>query len=186
MVRSSATNYFFFVDYLGARYHTGGSGAVSVFSQAMRNGDFSALLAAANPIQLYDPENNFAPFINNQNVPIVNPVAKFLFAHPQYYPLPNATPTDGIVKNNLQGPTKTYKVNNQGDIKLEYDLNQKDKGHRFLCNVDGIGRLDDGPAGQLPRRCSISYLAFRDELGAHLFADSSQLRASWLYSNKMG
>ena len=52
---------FFFVDYLGARYHTGGSASVSVFTQAMRNGDFSALLTAANPIQLYDPENNFAP-----------------------------------------------------------------------------------------------------------------------------
>jgi Carboxypeptidase regulatory-like domain/TonB dependent receptor len=118
---------FFFVDYLGARYHTGGTAGASVLTQAMRNGDFSVLLNSANPIQLYDPENNFAPYVNNQNVPIVNPVAKFLFANTKYYPLPNATPTDGIAKNNFQGPTKSYKVNNQGDIKIEYDLSAADK-----------------------------------------------------------
>jgi Carboxypeptidase regulatory-like domain len=118
---------FFFVDYLGSRYHTGGIQGASVMTEAMRNGDFSVLLNSANPIQLYDPLNNFAPYANNQNVPIVNPVAKFLFANNKYYPLPNANPTDGIVKNNYQGPSKNYKVNNQGDIKVEYDLRASDK-----------------------------------------------------------
>jgi hypothetical protein len=118
---------FFFVDYLGARYHTGGTGQASVFTQAMRNGDFSALLAGSNPIQLYDPLNNFAPYAGNTGVPIVNPVAKFLFANPKLYPLPNAVPSDGIVANNLQGPQRTYKTNNQGDIKIEYDPRSSDK-----------------------------------------------------------
>jgi hypothetical protein len=122
---------FFFVDYLGARYHKGGTSSASVFSQAMRNGDFSALLTAANPIQLYDSENivgnQFAPYVNNQGIPIVNPVAKFLFANPTLYPLPNAAPTDGITANNLQGPSRTYQTNNQGDIKIEYDPRSQDK-----------------------------------------------------------
>src|SRR5579875_2836260 len=118
---------FFFVDYLGSRYHTDGLGTASVFTQAMRNGDFSVLLNGTNPIQLYDPMNNFAPYVNNQGVPIVNPVAKFLFANPNLYPLPNATPTDGIVANNYQGPTRSYKANNQGDIKIEYDPRPADK-----------------------------------------------------------
>ena len=118
---------FFFVDYLGSRYHKGGTGSASVFTQAMRNGDFSALLAGENPIQLYDSQNNFAPYANNQGVPVVNPVAKFLFANPKLYPLPNATPTDGIAENNLQGPTRSYKANNQGDIKIEYDPRGSDK-----------------------------------------------------------
>ncbi len=48
----------------------------------------------------------------------MNPVAKFLFANPTLYPLPNAAPTDGIVANNLQGSTRSYKANNQGDIKI--------------------------------------------------------------------
>ena len=137
---------FFFVDYLGARYHSGGSGSSSVFTSAMRNGDFSALLGGSNPIQLYDPLNNFAPYANNQNVPIVNPVAKYLFANPKYYPLPNATPTDGIANNNLQGPTNSYKVNNQGDIKLEYDLSARDKITGFYA----MSTASDGKTTVLP------------------------------------
>jgi hypothetical protein len=118
---------FFFVDYLGSRYHKGGSGQASVFTQAMRNGDFSALLAGSNPVQLYNSQNGFAPFAGNMGVPVVNPVAAYLFAHPQYYPLPNATPSDGIANNNLQGPTRQFKTNNQGDIKIEYDPRPSDK-----------------------------------------------------------
>ena len=34
----------------------------------------------------------------------MNPVANFLFANPTLYPLPNATPSDGIAANDYQGP----------------------------------------------------------------------------------
>src|ERR1700723_3902289 len=44
----------FFADYLGSRYHTGGIGTASVLTAAMRGGDFSAMLSAASPLQLYD------------------------------------------------------------------------------------------------------------------------------------
>ncbi|MGA8110905.1 MAG: TonB-dependent receptor [Acidobacteriaceae bacterium] len=118
---------FFFVDYLAARYHVGGTGSASVFTQAMRSGDFSALLTGSNPIQLYDSQNNYAPFTGDKGVPVVNPVAKFLFANTTVYPLPNATPTDGIAANDYQGPRRSYKANNQGDIKIEYDLRASDK-----------------------------------------------------------
>ncbi len=93
---------FFFVDYLGSRYHKGGTSTASVLTAAMRGGDFSALLTGANPIQLYDPENGFAPYTGDKGVAIVNPVAKFLFANPTFYPLPNAAPTDGIINNNTR------------------------------------------------------------------------------------
>jgi hypothetical protein len=66
---------FFFVDYLGSRNHTGGIGQASVFTQAMRNGDFSALLcqgpnasSSCNPIQLYDSQHGFAPFVGDVGV----------------------------------------------------------------------------------------------------------------------
>ncbi len=118
---------FFFVDYLGSRYHQGGTGSESVLTASMRTGDFSVLLGGSNPIQLYDPENNFAPYAGDKGIPIVNPVAKFLIANPNFYPLPNAAPTDGIVNNNYQGPTRSYKANNQGDIKIEYDPRSSDK-----------------------------------------------------------
>jgi Carboxypeptidase regulatory-like domain/TonB dependent receptor len=118
---------FFFVDYLGSRYHKGGTTTASVFTEAMRNGDFSALLNGSNPIQLYDPQNGFAPYAGNRGIPVVNPVAKYLFAHPEFYPLPNATPSDGIVQNDFQGPQRQFKANNQGDIKIEYDPRDSDK-----------------------------------------------------------
>jgi hypothetical protein len=129
---------FFFVDYLGARYHQGGVKTASVLTQAMRDGDFSALLSTANPlvtqaasIQLYDPENNFAPYVGNQGLPVDNPVAKYLFANPQLYPLPNAQPTDGIIANNYHGTQRTFKANNQGDVKVEYDAGAQDKVTAF-------------------------------------------------------
>jgi hypothetical protein len=118
---------FFFADYLGSRQHQGGSGTASVLTEAMRGGDFSALLAGSTPIQLYDPLNNFAPYNNNQNVPITNPVAKFLFANPKYYPLPNSTPPDGIAQSNYAAPSRSYHANDQGDVKIEYDPRTADK-----------------------------------------------------------
>src|SRR5579872_2003239 len=65
----------------------------SVLTPAMLQGDFSAL--TANGIQLYDTQNSFAPYSGNQ-IPVVNPVAQYLAAHPELYPAPNATPTDGL------------------------------------------------------------------------------------------
>jgi hypothetical protein len=133
---------FFFVDYEGARKHTGGTTTATVLTQAMRNGDFSALL---NPptvggqtnaaIQLYDTQNNSVAYTNNQ-IPIVNPVAKFLFANPSLYPLPNATPTDGIAAGNYRGPNRTFTVNNQGDAKIEWDPRNADKITGFYSQSD--------------------------------------------------
>jgi hypothetical protein len=138
---------FFFVDYLGSRYHVGGIGSTSVLTQAMRAGDFSALLpqgcdtsgytiisgvaicnstGTADTYQLFDTLNNNMPFVGNVGVPVVNPVAQFLIANTSLYPLPNATPTDGIAANNYQGHQRSYKANNQGDIKIDYEKSAKD------------------------------------------------------------
>jgi hypothetical protein len=117
---------FFFADYLGSRWHQGGTGTASVMTDAMRTGDFSFL-----SYQLYDTQNGFAPYENNQ-VSIVNPVAKFLIANPSYYPLPNATPTDGIAANNYQAKQHSYKANDQGDVKLDYNFRSNDKIGAFF------------------------------------------------------
>jgi len=130
---------FFFADYIGARAHKGGTATATVFTQAMRNGDFSTLLNPPTtqnaPVQLYDTQNNFAPYANNQ-IPVVNPVAQFIFAHPDLYPLPNATPTDGVVANNFHGPNRSFTVNNQGDIKIEWDPRTADKITGFYGQSD--------------------------------------------------
>jgi hypothetical protein len=137
---------FFFADYLGARQNSGGFKPASVIPDAMRNGDFSVLLNGANPIQLYDPLNGFAPYVNDQNVPIVSPVAKFLFANPKLYPDCGATnpvtpaggvcvqPKDGIANNNYEAPIKKWVGNNQGDVKIEYDMGPSDKITGFYSN----------------------------------------------------
>lgn len=117
---------FFFVDYLGTRHHTGGLSTASVMTAAMRGGDFSA--AGRN---LYETQNGFTPYAGNKGLPIVNPVAAYLFAHPQYYPLPNATPTDNVAANNYQADSRSYNNNNQGDIKIDYQLRPADKISAF-------------------------------------------------------
>src|SRR5581483_6396491 len=101
---------FFFGDYGGIRQHKGGFGTASLLTPAMLNGDFSVLNASG--VQLYDTQNNFAPFQNNQ-VPVVNPVAQFLAAHPELYPAPNSAPTDGLINSNYQGPQPSYVSNDQ-------------------------------------------------------------------------
>jgi len=121
---------FFFADYEGARSHTGGLQQASVIPAAMRNGDFSSLLRTKSPIQLYDTQNGFAAYANNQ-LPILNPVAKYLFAHPELYPTENAAPTDGLLQNNFQGAQRKFVRNDQGDIKIEWNATQSNKFTAF-------------------------------------------------------
>jgi len=149
---------FFFVDYLGARENSGGFQHASVIPDAMRSGDFSALLAGSNPIQLYDPENNFAPYTGDTGIPIVNPVAKFLFSNPSLYPDCGAAnpvtpsggkcvpPTDGIAASNYEAPIKSFVGNNQGDAKLEYDPRQNDKLTAFFS----FGHAYNGGTAVMP------------------------------------
>ena len=122
---------FFFVDYEGVRQHTGGFQNASVLTQDMRNGNFSVLYANSGT-QLYDSQNNYAAYANNQ-VPILNPVAKYLFAHPELYPLPNVSPNDGLIGNNFRGPQRSFVVNNQGDIKISYSKGASNKFNAFYA-----------------------------------------------------
>ena len=150
---------FFFVDYLGARENSGGFQHASVIPDAMRSGNFSVLLNGPNPVQLYNSLSTstvggktvytFQPYTGDTGIPIINPVAKFLFANPQLYPDCGAAnpvtpaggkcvpPTDGIAANNYEAPTKTFVGNNQGDLKLEYDPRQNDKITAFFSDGHG-------------------------------------------------
>lgn len=124
---------FFFADYSGYRKPSSGQGSYNVAPQAFRNGDFSVYLsdaykaATGKTVQLYDSQNGFAKFANNQ-VTIQNPVAKYLFAHPEIYPLPNQTSTaaDGIMNNYLGKVTKSLQRNDQGDVKVDWKITPTD------------------------------------------------------------
>jgi hypothetical protein len=146
---------FFFVDYTGARYHQGGLANSTVFSDKMRGldsagnytgfADFSELLdpsimcasgiTPSNPcsgrlVQLYDPQNSNTPYAGNL-VPITSPVAAYLFQHTNLYPRANQpvsySANNNPISNNYRGLSKSRKYNDQGDIKIDWALSQKDR-----------------------------------------------------------
>ncbi|MFC5865457.1 carboxypeptidase regulatory-like domain-containing protein [Acidicapsa dinghuensis] len=121
---------FFFVDYLGFRTHVGGVTDYSIAPAAFRTGDLSALLSQG--IQLYDTQNinpatgQPTPYANNQ-IPINNPVAQYLFSNTNAYPLPNNPTTDPTgIFNNFVGPSGSFATNDQGDAKVDWHLGTRD------------------------------------------------------------
>jgi hypothetical protein len=131
---------FFFADYEGIRKHTAQPlQQTSVLTPEMLQGNFSALLSPTlpgGPIQLYDTQNNFAPFTGDQ-VPVVNPVAKYLLAHPGIYPAPNRTPQDGLLEDNYVGPQASYVANNQEDFKVDWHPDDANTINGFYAQGKG-------------------------------------------------
>ena len=126
---------FFFADYEGIRRHTAQPlQQTSVLTPQMLKGDFSAL--TAQNIQLYDTQNNFARYLNNQ-VPVVSPVAQFLAANPNLYPAPNRTPTDGLIENNFVAPQNSFVTNNQEDFKVDWTPGNVNKFNGFYSQGTG-------------------------------------------------
>ena len=113
--------FFFFGDYQGGRQHTSSIERRSVATAAMRQG--------------------FSP-ANGQTYTITNPAALYLFAHPELYPLPNATALPGSdgIKSNFVGSTGQFVRNDQGDIKVDGKLSAKDT----LSGRFSIGRESSG------------------------------------------
>ena len=135
---------FIFGDYSGTQNITAGKSSASVATAKMRtctpidgvaSCDFSELLTV-NGIQLYDPAVSLtnssggyahaSPYADNQ-IPLNNPVAAYLFAHPEIYPMPNHVPSPGTVdSNNYQAATETIRRNNQGDVRIDYGVGSGD------------------------------------------------------------
>jgi hypothetical protein len=129
---------FFFVDYQGQRFDYPPSASyISVYTPAEMQGNFGALLTQATPVQLYNPcqgttgQNGTAcvaattrqPFPGNQiPVSMISPVAAALFASPLY---------PKTVNNNLVNNAQQLKGNsldsNQGDIRIDYRISDKDQ-----------------------------------------------------------
>jgi hypothetical protein len=131
---------FFFVDYEGIRRHSAQPlQQTSVLTPDMLKGDFSALLNPSLPggaIQLYDTQNNFAAFTGDQ-IPVVNPVAQYLAAHPDVYPAPNRTPQDGLIEDNYVGPQNSFVKNNQEDFKVDWTPGNVNKLNGFYSQGTG-------------------------------------------------
>ncbi len=123
---------FFFTDYQGARYHSAGVGLATVLTAKMRTGDFSELLdrnLSSQQIQLYNTQAAGQPaYVNNQIGAVSNPIAAYLFAHPEYYPLPNRAASLGtVIQHNYSAPTKTNRYNDQFDAKIDWTPGTRDK-----------------------------------------------------------
>jgi outer membrane receptor protein involved in Fe transport len=127
---------FFFANYLGLRHRSNGTSRLGVPTLAERGltpgapagiADLSGLLAiegtqlANNSIAGSDT----APLYVNNQVPITNPVASYLFAtsvtHPGLLPLPNFPAlANTYASGNYVGPTASEYSNDQGDMRLDY------------------------------------------------------------------
>ncbi len=83
---------------------------------------------AKSLIQLYDSSTlAYRAYAGNLNVPILNPVARYLYAHPELYPLPNQAPQAGTpATNNYTAPQKSRRQNDQGDVKIDWRATGKD------------------------------------------------------------
>lgn len=120
---------FFFADYQGLRLNNAGLGFASVPTSLERQGNFQEVAAIdGNPI--FDTSNGLdveTPYPNYTIPAIVNPVANYLFAHPELLPLPNRTPNPNTVStNNYGNPVTTKSINDQGDGRLDYTLDNHD------------------------------------------------------------
>ena len=138
---------FFFVDYQGQRFDTPTSlGSFSVMTPAERQGDFSALLTAATPYTITNPFGANAPFPGNK-IPLsmIDGPAQKLFAS-GFYPLPNAVGTNNGLQNNyLYGNTSAINQD-QGDVKMDYNLSVNDRISGRYSELDG----NDPTANTMP------------------------------------
>jgi hypothetical protein len=128
---------FFFTDYQGLRFNVpAATGAITVFTLAQRQGDFSAICSeydssgvcrAGRGTQLYNPfqrdaNGNRVPFANNR-IPaaLIDPVARALF-NSQLYPAPINSQLEG----NQFNTSRSFTHGDQGDVKIDYNWSEKD------------------------------------------------------------
>ena len=119
---------FFFIDYQGARQHTSTVTNLTVPTADMRNG----LVAITNPDKS----------VTVKKFAIINPVARYLLAHPELYPAPNTAGSGSALfpVNNYTGIEKQFVTNNQGDAKVDWQARSND----LISGRFSIGREYDG------------------------------------------
>lgn len=111
---------FFFADYEGERFDIPTSGSdFSVMTARERKGDISELVAAGYKIR--DPRTG-QPFPNNIIPAGDLSKAALAIINSPYYP----TPINGNLTANAVNLQRTYTNNDQGDVKIDWAIDQKD------------------------------------------------------------
>lgn len=131
---------FFFGDYEGLRLPSSNSASYQVLTSAMLNGDFSAIPYQLYNTQAYDAATNTYPIFVNNQIPVNNPVAKYLAAHPADYPTPNAPADPGTYIPRFNGTERGSHVNNQFDAKVDWTPRTNDHVSGFYAQ----SRAHDG------------------------------------------
>jgi hypothetical protein len=124
---------FFFADYEGYRQPAANQATYQVLTPDELKGNFSAIPFQLYNTQAYDPVTNTYPIFPNNQIPVNNPVAKYLAAHPEDYPAPNAAPSPGSYINQYEGTERGYKLNNQFDAKVDWTPGTKDRISGFYA-----------------------------------------------------
>lgn len=147
---------FFFFDYEGFRFRTGGTSLTSVPNEAFRKGDFSALLPA---IQLYDPTTHAAiPGDILTNDPNFKPSAVMtkVFA---LLPATNGGLTNNVVNTSVNSTTA-----NLYDVKVDHIISDKQRisGGFDYDNTNTGGTSNLGPIFGSVTPQSTRYARFSD------------------------
>jgi hypothetical protein len=137
---------FFFADYEGFREPSSNQAAYQVLTQAMLGGDFSAIPFQLYNTQAYDATTNAYPIFPGNQIPVNNPVAKYLLVHPADYPQPNAAPLPGTYIPQFEGTERGYNINNQFDAKVDWTPGTKDRVSGFYAQ----SRVRNGSATLFP------------------------------------
>jgi hypothetical protein len=121
---------FFFADYQGLRFSNPGFQTASVPTVKERQGNFSET-DVTEGLPIYNTSNGLitATQYPNDTIPaILNPAAKYLFAHPELLPLPNRPADAGTVSANNYGANITTKnYSDQGDARVDYAPSNRDR-----------------------------------------------------------
>ncbi len=156
---------FWFLAYERYSLASASSKLFHVTTQAMRNGDFSALLSLATPVQLYDPATTYNsgsaicpatgkpnPFcrkpLANDQIPISreSPTMKIVN---DITPLPNLT-ENPLVAPNLQGPNELLTIIPTWTFRLDHVFNENNRAYlRYTNNLSVSHQLqnqDNSPA----------------------------------------
>ena len=122
--------FFFFANYEGGRQVIAGQNFYTVPSLAERDGNFQGPLPGGGTATIYDPSTynpttfTETPFANN-TVPHGRIDPQMLAYLQATYPLPNFSPTATNANNYTNNIGNTV-IGDQGNIRLDYNLGQKD------------------------------------------------------------
>jgi hypothetical protein len=147
---------FFFFDYEGFRFRTGGTGVDNFPNEAFRKGDFSALLPAT---QLYDPTTHAAI---PGNILTNDPNFKASAVMTKVFALLPAT--NGGLTNNVIDHTISSTTANLFDVKIDHALSDKHRisGGFDYDNTKTGGTSDLGPIFGSSTPQNTRYVRFSD------------------------